>query len=264
MGLVTMWLSMLKTVTMAGECSCVPVVPNGTGPDVRLMEYTVAPWHAQYNNNHCVNRVSSVEIPGYKKRTTEVDIKGHYTVFRDYYDNMHSLATRLQYDQYGNVITMRGPNTTVHYTYDNFVHSYPTAIADTFGNDIIPKYSFNAKELDEETGMYYYEARYYKPPVFTSRDPMFEKYFWMTPYAYCANNPIKYVDPSGNEAWEPDKYGNLIAEDGDNAEELSKCMGISLEEASELLIAQGCSTENVPKFFRVKFNVPVIIIHIRK
>ena len=66
-----------------------------------------------------------------------------------------------------------------------------------FGCDIIPKYSFNAKELDEETGMYYYEARYYKPPVFTSRDPMFEKYFWMSPYAYCANNPVKYVDPSG-------------------------------------------------------------------
>ena len=71
----------------------------------------------------------------------------------------------------------------------------------TFGNDIIPKYSFNAKELDEETGMYYYEARYYKPPVFTSRDPMFEKYFWMTPYAYCANNPVKYVDPDGREIW---------------------------------------------------------------
>ena len=61
----------------------------------------------------------------------------------------------------------------------------------------MPKYAFNAKELDEETGMYYYEARYYKPPVFTSRDPMFEKYFWMTPYAYCANNPVKYVDPTG-------------------------------------------------------------------
>ena len=45
----------------------------------------------------------------------------------------------------------------------------------------LPKYSFNAKELDEETGMYYYEARYYNPPVFTSRDPMFEKYFWMSP-----------------------------------------------------------------------------------
>ncbi len=59
-----------------------------------------------------------------------------------------------------------------------------------FYSNILPKYAFNAKELDEETGMYYYEARYYKPPVFTSRDPMFEKYFWMTPYAYCANNPV--------------------------------------------------------------------------
>ena len=47
--------------------------------------------------------------------------------------------------------------------------------------------------------MYYYEARYYKPPVFTSRDAMFEKYFWMSPYTYCANNPVKYVDPDGRE-----------------------------------------------------------------
>ena len=66
-----------------------------------------------------------------------------------------------------------------------------------FGNNVIPKYSFNAKELDEETGMFYYEARYYAPPTFTSRDPLFEKYFWKSPYAYCANNPVKYVDPSG-------------------------------------------------------------------
>jgi RHS repeat-associated protein len=77
-----------------------------------------------------------------------------------------------------------------------------------FGYNVLPKYSFNAKELDEETGMYYYEARYYKPPVFTSRDPMFEKYFWMTPYAYCANNPVKYVDPDGRII--RDKNGNIV------------------------------------------------------
>ena len=64
-----------------------------------------------------------------------------------------------------------------------------------------PKYAFNAKELDEETGMYYYEARYYAPPTFTSRDPLFEKYFWMSPYAYCANNPVKYVDPDGRTVY---------------------------------------------------------------
>ena len=109
------------------------VVRQRQGSTSQLMVEANISYHVQYNNNYCVNRVSSVEITGYKKRTTEVDNKGHYTVFRDYYDNTHSLATRLQYDNYGNVTTMRGPNTTVYYTYDNFVHSYPTAITDTFG-----------------------------------------------------------------------------------------------------------------------------------
>ena len=90
-------------------------------------------WHPQYNGNYCVNKVASVEITGYRKRTTEVDSKGHYTVFKDWYSTSQYLATRLQYDDYGNITTMRGPNTTVHYTYDNYVHSYPTAITDTFG-----------------------------------------------------------------------------------------------------------------------------------
>ena len=69
----------------------------------------------------------------------------------------------------------------------------------TFGNDVIPKYSFNAKELDEETGMYYFEARYYRAPTFISRDPHFERYFWHSPYTYCYNNPLKHVDPTGKD-----------------------------------------------------------------
>ena len=80
-----------------------------------------------------------------------------------------------------------------------------------FNGNVLPNYAFNAKELDEETDMYYYEARYYKPPVFTSRDPMFEKYFWMTPYAYCANNPVKYVDPDGCASILPDPIKKSIS-----------------------------------------------------
>ena len=64
-------------------------------------------------------------------------------------------------------------------------------------NAALPKYAFNAKELDEETGMYYYEERYYKPPVFTSRDAMMDQKPWLTPYHYCSNNPVGKVDPSG-------------------------------------------------------------------
>ena len=69
--------------------------------------------------------------------------------------------------------------------------------------NVIPKYSFNAKELDEENGMYYYSARYYAPPTFISRDPMFEKYPSISPYTYCANNPMKYIDFTGEEFGDP-------------------------------------------------------------
>ncbi len=54
-------------------------------------------------------------------------------------------------------------------------------------------------------------VRYYKPPTFTSRDPLFEKYFWMSPYAYCANNPVKYIDPTGmSDDWYEDENGKMI------------------------------------------------------
>jgi RHS repeat-associated protein len=68
----------------------------------------------------------------------------------------------------------------------------------------MPNYAFNAKELDEENGMYYYSARYYAPPTFISRDPMFEEKPWMSPYAYCANSPINKVDPTGEDEYEFD------------------------------------------------------------
>ena len=60
-------------------------------------------------------------------------------------------------------------------------------------------YKFNGKELDEETGLYYYGARYYDPriSIFQSADPLFEKAPNWTPYRYCFNNPVKYVDPTG-------------------------------------------------------------------
>ena len=67
----------------------------------------------------------------------------------------------------------------------------------TFHDSPMPNYAFNAKELDEENNMYYYSARYYAPPTFISRDPLFERNPWMSPYAYCSNQPINKTDPSG-------------------------------------------------------------------
>ncbi len=60
-------------------------------------------------------------------------------------------------------------------------------------------YLFNGKELDEETGLYYYGARYYNPRIslWYGVDPLAEK--TMTPYAYCYysistfNNPVRTI-----------------------------------------------------------------------
>ncbi len=62
-------------------------------------------------------------------------------------------------------------------------------------------YLYNGKELDEATELYYYGARYYDPRtnIFLGVDPLAEKYPGLSPYSYCANNPIKYTDPDGKK-----------------------------------------------------------------
>ena len=59
---------------------------------------------------------------------------------------------------------------------------------------------FTGKELDEETGYGYFGARYMDHELMTgwlSVDPMSDKYPSISPYAYCAWNPMKLVDPNG-------------------------------------------------------------------
>jgi RHS repeat-associated protein len=63
-------------------------------------------------------------------------------------------------------------------------------------------YKYNGKELDQMNGLnqYDYSARYYDPAItrFTTMDPMAEKYYSISPYAYCANNPVRFVDLRGD------------------------------------------------------------------
>ena len=60
-------------------------------------------------------------------------------------------------------------------------------------------YLFNAKEFDEETGMYYYGARYYEPRIslWMTTDPLEEEYPNIITYGFCHNNPVVLVDPDG-------------------------------------------------------------------
>ncbi|MBR4647125.1 MAG: RHS repeat-associated core domain-containing protein [Bacteroidales bacterium] len=62
-------------------------------------------------------------------------------------------------------------------------------------------YTFSAKEKDSETGLSYFGSRYYSSDlsIWLSVDPMSDKYPSLSPYVYCANNPVKVVDPNGEE-----------------------------------------------------------------
>jgi len=89
------------------------------------------------------------------------------------------------------------------------------------------RYTFSGKERDSETGYSYFGARYYHSDlsVWLSVDPMSDKYPNLTPYAYCANNPMKFVDPNGrmttvalgdNDGDFYDRQGNYLGTDGVN------------------------------------------------
>ncbi len=62
-------------------------------------------------------------------------------------------------------------------------------------------FTFSAKEKDSETGLSYFGARYYSSDlsIWLSVDPMSGKYPSLSPYVYCADNPVKLVDPEGEE-----------------------------------------------------------------
>jgi RHS repeat-associated protein len=88
-------------------------------------------------------------------------------------------------------------------------------------------YLYNGKELDEETGLYYYGARYYDPKMslWASVDKLAEhpSQIDKSPYAYAWNNPIKLNDPDGNC---PD-----CPEDNDKTQQLANVVSATVSDA---------------------------------
>ena len=80
-------------------------------------------------------------------------------------------------------------------------HYYPFGGLYANSSSSVQPYKYNGKELDTKKGLNWYDygARWYDAAVgrFTTVDPMAEKYHSESPYSYCGNNPIMFIDPTG-------------------------------------------------------------------
>ncbi len=65
----------------------------------------------------------------------------------------------------------------------------------------LPTGSHCGKEWDDETGNFYYRARYYNPKisVWLSVDPLAHKYSALSSYNFVMNNPLVFIDPDGRK-----------------------------------------------------------------
>ena len=129
----------------------------------------------------------------------------------------------IEYTPYGELWTYKSKTAMLFLTtYNNFLAKQPAGLIEETapGIDKLP-FRFTGKELDEETGLYYYGARYLDPKYsrWLSGDPALNDYipkagadtsklpnggayncFNFAVFGYGNNNPIKYNDPTGETA----------------------------------------------------------------
>ena len=117
-----------------------------------------------------------------------------------------------------------------------------------------PPRTFTGKERDSETGFSYFGARYYDSDIlmgWLSVDPLADKYPNISPYAYCAWNPVKLVDPDGMEiinAYEKYKNNHQKIQDLKNKKEQAK----TRQERREIQWQINNAESNYDKYLKVE------------
>jgi RHS repeat-associated protein len=113
----------------------------------------------------------------------------HQGTVRDVVDSQGNILNHISYDSFGNLTNESNP-------------------------DVDFRFGYTGRELDEETGQYYYRARYYDAGVgrFISEDPIGFEAGDPNLYRYVGNSPANYTDPSGNNAL-GDAYNSFLTSD---------------------------------------------------
>ena len=146
-------------------------------------------------------------------------------------------------DHLGNNRVVVNANGTV----EQVNHYYPFGglFGENTGYDKQP-YKYNGKELDRMHGQdwYDYGARHYDAALSRCMcmDPLAEKYYDVSPYAYCGNNPINRIDIAGKWSW--DINGNLVSGNNYNEKTLAKFLNTTQYNAELLLFTHRLLNDN--------------------
>ena len=165
--------------------------------------------HIFIKNPHEVNTVTYAENYQYENGTLSkkffadgyIDCSGDEPV-ACFYLKDHLGNVRMVVDEEGNIVQVND-----YYPFG--------ALYGSGTGDAAQRYKYNGKELERMHGLdwYDYGARWMDPVLcrFTTMDPLCEKYYDTSSYAYCANNPMSRTDPTGMK-WEDEEEARRLTE----------------------------------------------------
>lgn len=194
-------------------------------------KYWVAPTAPTAPIDYCGNMIYENYV------LKKILIDGGYITFNDTIPEYHYYLK----DHLGNnrvVVNIDG-------TVEQVNHYYPFGglFGDSTGGSV-QWYKYNGKEFDRTHGLdwYDYGARHMAPDIgkFTTIDPLAEKYYSISPYVYCKNNPVKHFDPDGREV--RDGLGGYN-EANKNSKNLVKYLAKHNDPNSIMIVAHGVIEE---------------------
>ena len=143
-------------------------------------------------------------------------IEGGYVDYSGETPIYHTYLT----DHQGNVRGVVDENTAVKQV--NHYYPYGALFAESTNGGVQP-FKYNGKELDRMHGLDWYDhgARHNDAAIgrWHVMDPLCEKYYDVSPYAYCAGDPVNAIDPDGKSIWTKMlkttmKIGSRVASNG--------------------------------------------------
>ena len=143
-------------------------------------------------------------------------IEGGYVDYSGETPIYHTYLT----DHQGNVRVVVDENAAVKQV--NHYYPYGALFAESTNGNVQP-YKYNGKELDRMHGLDWYDhgARHNDAAIgrWHVVDPLCEKYYDVSPYAYCAGDPVNAIDPDGKSIWTKMlkttmKIGSRVASNG--------------------------------------------------